>query len=415
MFILRAKYLIPAPKETIENGALAIDASKIVAVGKYSDIHREHACSVIDLGESVILPGLINAHTHLELTALHGSIKPTKSFISWVVKVVRARLLWNEEELNSSVQDGITMSLEAGTTTLADISNTGHTFQNLKDSPLRKTVFHEVIDFNPSTAETTAQVARERITGFPDNNLVTAGISPHAPYTVSDELYRRCLTLSRELNVPICTHIAETKDEIEFLTRGSGGFVNLLRTRNMLNDHWHPPGLLPVEYLNNIGVLKWPWMLIHCNYLSDKEISIIKESGSSVIFCPRSHQFFGHENHPFRKLLSKGTNVALGTDSLASNSSLSILDEMRFLYEHHPDLKPQQILSMATINGAKALGIGDKVGRLAGGLEADITVIEVQRELKVNIYEGLFGAGSRNILTIVAGKVCYDRHGIKRS
>ncbi|MBI4008017.1 MAG: amidohydrolase family protein [Planctomycetes bacterium] len=434
MFILRAKYLLPVPEKAIENGALAIKESKIVAVGKYPDIHRDPpmaGCPVIDLGESVILPGLINSHTHLELTSLHGTIKPTKSFTNWIMKVVRARLSWGEGKLNNSVQNGITMSMESGTTTLADISTTGHAFQKLKCSPLRKTIFHEVIDFNPSTAETTAQGAREKITGFPCDNLLTIGISPHAPYTVSEELYRKCLELSRELNIPICTHIAETKDEIEFLVRGSGSLASLLRAQNMLDESasgGHPPGLLPVEYLNNVGFLKkgrggvTSPLLIHCNYLSDKEISIIKESGASVVFCPRSHKFFGHENHPFRELLSKGVNVALGTDSLASNSSLSILDEMRFLYEHHPDLKPQQILSMTTINGAMALGLEDKVGRLEEGFEADITVIDVQGSNPPHppfvkggnggIYERLFGQASRNILTIVAGQVCYDRHGV---
>jgi cytosine/adenosine deaminase-related metal-dependent hydrolase len=444
MFILKAKYLLPAPDEAIENGALAIDESKIVAAGKYADIHRKHSCKVIDLGESVILPGLINTHTHLELTSLRGAIKPTKNFTAWVTKVVRTRLSWSEEELDDSVQNGITMSLESGTTTLADISATGHSFQNLRDSPLRKTVFHEVIDFNPSTVEATAQATREKITGYPHNSLLTVGISPHAPYTISEELYRKCSTLSHELNIPICTHIAETKDEIEFLTRGSGSFVGLLRAQNMLDERWQPPGLLPIEYVNNIGALTFlkkgkpktfkifqvisslldyfksflptsfqrsRWMLIHCNYLSDKEISIIKASGSSVIFCPRSHQFFGHENHPFRELLSRGINVALGTDSLASNSSLSILDEMRFLYEHHPSLKPYQILSMATINGARALGFEDNVGRLEKGFEADITVIELQGG-NGGIYERLFGPASRNILTIVAGQVCYDRYGL---
>ncbi len=410
MFILRAKYLLSTPEKLIENGALVIDESKIVDADKYPDIHRERSYPVIDLGESVILPGLINAHTHLELTSLHGSIKPTKSFTNWITKVVRTRLSWSDEALNNSVQNGITMSLESGTTTLADVSATGHSFQKLRDSPLRKTVLHEVIDFNPATAKTTIQSAREKINSLHYNNLFTAGISPHAPYTASDELYRKCSTLSRELNIPICTHIAETKDEIEFLTNGSGGFVSLLKAQNMLDEHWHPPGLLPVEYLNNIGALKDKWILIHCNYLSNKEISIIKESGSSVVFCPRSHQFFGHEKHPFRDLLAKGINVALGTDSLASNSSLSILDEMRFLYERHPDLKPQQILSMATINGAMALGIEDKVGRLWEGFEADITVIELPKGHKVNIYERLFDPASRNVLTVVAGQVCYNKY-----
>ena len=171
-------------------------------------------------------------------------------------------------------------------------------------------------------------------------------------------------------------------------------------------DNWQTPGLTPIQYLNETGILRNHPLLIHCNYVTDEEISVIKFSGASVAFCPRSHHFFGHANHPVQKLLDAGINVGLGTDSLASNETLSILDEMKFLSLRH-SISPNTLLTMATINGAKALGLESMVGQIKEGLEADLCGVRLPDVYGGNIYSQLLDTASKNIFTMIAGNICY--------
>ena len=389
MIIVRAKYLIPHPEHCIENGAVAIKGTKIHHVGTFDEIKTlANVEKIIDLGNAVILPGLINIHTHLDLTNLHNRIKPTSNFTHWVFQIVGARIRWKEEDYISSIEKGIELCVESGTTTVADIANTEHSFSVLKKSPLRKVVYKEVIDLNPDHAKDVLKKTQTELsTAIPDN-LLTPGLSPHAPYSVSRELYQTIAQFAVETGTPVCTHIAETRDEIEFLTKGTGSFPAFLKQIRAMPDNWQPPGLTPIHYLNETGILVNRPLLIHCNYVTDEEISVIKSSGASVAFCPRSHHFFGHTNHPVQKLLDAGINVGLGTDSLASNDTLSIIDEMKFLFLRHSIL-PNILLTMATINGAKALGLESKIGQIKEGLQADLCGVRLSDTHVGHIYSQL--------------------------
>ena len=354
MIILKAKYLITNPEHCIENGAVAVNGTKIYRIGTFEEIKAlANVDKFIDLGNAVILPGLINIHTHLDLTNLHNRIKPTTNFTHWVFQIVVARIRWKEEDYISSIEKGIKLCVESGTTTVADIANTAYSFSVLKKSPLRKVVYKEVIDLNPDHAQDVLKKTQSELSTIITDDLLSIGLSPHAPYSVSRELYQAIAQFTAERDTPVCTHIAETQDEIEFLTKGTGSFPAFLRQIRAMPDNWQPPGLTPIQYLNETGILRNHPLLIHCNYVTDEEISVIKFSGASVAFCPRSHHFFGHANHPVQKLLDAGINVGLGTDSLASNETLSILDEMKFLSLRH-SISPKTLLTMATMNGAKA-------------------------------------------------------------
>src|SRR5207249_2843443 len=213
------------------------------------------------------------------------------------------------------------------------------------------------------------------------DELLTSGATPHAPYSVSPELYRGVSDLARRRRLPLATHTAETKEELEFLKSGTGAIREFLIRLNALPEGWIPPGLDAVSYLESLGVLEQPALLIHCNYLDPDSLARLLRSRSSVVYCPRSHEFFRHVDHPVRSLLDLGVNVALGTDSLASNDTLSVLDEMRFLYKNRKDLKVDEILRMATLNGAAALGFGGTVGRLRRGYWADMAVLNLPDHL----------------------------------
>lgn len=408
MIIVKAKYLIPNPDNYIENGAVAVNGTKIHCVGTFDEIRAiDNVDKIIDIGNAVILPGLINIHTHLDLTNLHNCIKPTSNFTHWVFQIVGARIRCKDEDYISSIENGIKLCIESGTTTVADISHTGHSFCLLKNSPLRKVVYKEVIDLNPDHAKDVLKQTQSELSTIMPDDLLSIGLSPHAPYSVSKELYQAIAQFASETGTPVCTHIAEALDEIEFLRKGTGSFPAFLGQIRAMPDNWQPPGLTPIHYLNETGILGNRPLLIHCNYLTDEEISTIKYSGASVAFCPRSHHFFGHTNHPFQKLLDAGINVGLGTDSLASNDTLSILDEMKFLSLHH-SIPPKTLLTMATLNGAKALGLESNTGQIKEGFQADICGVRLPDVPVGNIYVQLLDITSKNIFTMIAGAICYQ-------
>ncbi len=408
MIIIRAKYLIPNPENCIENGAVTVNGVKIDRFGKFDELktHGKNE-TIIDLGNAVILPGLINIHTHLDLCNLHNRVKPTNNFTHWVFQIAGAKLRWKDEDYISSIEKGAEICIESGTTTLADIASTGHSFAILKKYPLRKVVFKEIINTNPDNVNDVMNKIQTELSMTATDNLLHTGLSPHAPYSVSKELYQAIAQMAKKTGTPICTHIAETQDEIEFLTRGTGNFPILLKQLRAMPNNWQPPGFTPILYLKETGILSSSPLLIHCNYITDEEISMIKSTNANVAFCPRSHRFFGHTNHPVQKLLDAGINVGLGTDSLASNDSLSILDEMKFLFNNY-SISPKTLLTLATINGAKALNMESKVGQIREGFQADLCAIRISNSHTDNIYNQLLDVATKNIFTMVAGTVCYN-------
>ncbi|MFQ5686204.1 MAG: amidohydrolase family protein [Candidatus Scalindua sp.] len=413
MLLLKSKYLLKDPNSVIDDGAVLIDGGKVKFAGSANDINNHEPCRIIDLGNSAIVPGFVNTHTHLDLTHLHNFIKYNGDFTDWIRQLVNAKKEWTESEYLSSIRSGIKKSLESGTTTVADITRNGLALEELQKSNIRKTLFYELIDFNPDSAENTIGNFKNMTRKVKHDKLLSIGIFPHAPYTVSEELYRRSKTVSDESGFSIATHISETIDEANFLTRGAGNFASLLRDFDMLKG-WKPPGLRPVNYMENIGFLENGCILVHCNYLSGEEVDQIEESNSTIVFCPRSHKYFRHKDHPFYKLGNRDINVALGTDSLASNDSLSILDEMKYIYTQHKTPKPQDILYMGTIAGAIALRLNNKIGKLEEGYDADIAVIDVKEKILTNIYDRIFSHDSECVLTVVSGTICYDKHGVTR-
>src|SRR3972149_3565352 len=237
MIIVRAKYLIPHPEHCIENGAVAIKGTKIHHVGTFDEIKTlANVEKIIDLGTARFLPGLINIHTHLDLTNLHKRIKPTTNFTHWLFQIVGARIRWKEGDYISSIEKGIELCVESGTTTVADIANTEYSFSVLKKSPLRKVVYKEVIDLNPDHAKDVLKKTQSALSTITIDDLLSTGLSPHAPYSASRELYQAIAQFAVETDTPVCTHIAETRDEIEFLTKGTGSFPTFLRQIRAMPD-----------------------------------------------------------------------------------------------------------------------------------------------------------------------------------
>ena len=201
------------------------------------------------------------------------------------------------------------------------------------------------------------------------------GLAPHAPYSTGLDVYREARREADQRGWPLSTHLHETPDEIAFTESGSGSLYDLIARYGLLPRGWRPAGLRPIPMLAEAGFFSGPVLAAHANYLTDEEIRILARSGSSVAWCPRSHAFFKHTDHPWRRLLTAGVNVCLGTDSLASSPSLSVLDEIRFIFGRHPDADARTLLQMGTLDGARSLGLEGELGDLAQGMRADFVVV----------------------------------------
>ncbi len=339
-----ARWLFPVSGPPVEGGSVTLADGHIVALGVGGGE---------DLGEVAILPGLVNAHCHLDLTGMRGVAPPSPDFTGWLLRVIAHRRARTPEQTLADIHAGIEQSLAAGTTLLGDISGDGASAAALAGSPLSAVVFREVLGLTPERAA----LATRTMTEWGD------GVSPHAPYSCHVDLYRVAAATGR----PVCTHLAESTAEVDLLAGRTGPFVDFLKGLGV----WHPDGLAGgpghvIELLDTTA----PVLLAHGNHLGDERLP----DNFTVVYCPRTHAAFGHPPHPAPWLLARGVRVALGTDGLASNPDLSILEEMRFLHRH-AILPPGDILRAATLSGAEALGRADQCGSLGPGKRADLIAV----------------------------------------
>ncbi len=362
----------------------------------------------LDFPQCVVLPGLVNAHAHLEMTHVAGAVQKRLEFTQWLRTLTQE--LRNADEADPDARergaaDGIKMCLESGTTTVCDIANTGVSFEEVCNNGLRGIVLYELLGFRPDRAIEYTGRAASWFADHEDHSRVALGVSAHAPYSVSADLFRGAAKIADKENRLLAIHVAETEEEERFLHTGLGPFKEHLEFYNAYDPGFAPPCTSPIRYLSQLGVLGRPRLLIHCNYLDDEEIQIIADSGSSVVYCPRSHAYFGHSNHPYPRLREAGVNVAIGTDSLASNESLSILDEMRFLQDKGIVTDLGELIGLATENGAKALQMDATIGAIMPGMKADFTVVRIPDDTTPET--GLLDLHSRVEAVIVDGVPVY--------
>ncbi len=379
--VIRARWVVPVTSPPIENGYVGTSGSYITQVGKG---RPDVAGETIDLGDSVLLPGLVNAHTHLALTSLHGHIPYQGSFTGWIKALGRASaVLEDDETFRASVNAGLQASLSAGVTTIADIGYGQRSIDGWRDAPLRLVGFLEVLGMGPKRwggherSISAAEDAIRRAVG--EGHPAMLGLSPHAPYSTDPVVYRDAMRTSCRL----CTHLAETREEHQFLHDGTGPFRDLLEEWNLWDGSFQPPGCSPVQYMQQLGLFRthpfFAPLLVHVNYLDDADLDVLAATHANVVYCPRAHAFFGHEPHRYREMLGRGINVCIGTDSLASNDSLSILDELRFLRSVDDQSSDEWLLRMGTMHGAAALGPCATTGALECGGRADLVAVPLGR------------------------------------
>jgi cytosine/adenosine deaminase-related metal-dependent hydrolase len=318
---------------------------------------------------------LVNAHTHLDLTGLRGLAPPSPDFTGWLRNVIIHRRNRSPEQVQADLRAGLAESLRFGTTLLGDIAAAGLSWPLLAQGPARAVVFYELLGLPQERAEPAWTAAEAWLGAHPGTATCRPGLSPHAPYSVSDWLFHRAAKAANQLRLPLATHLAETAAECELLAEHRGPFVDFLAELGV----WVPDNLVtsPEEvgliYDGDVHDPAVPRLYVHGNYLDPMLLHIV--SRGTLVYCPRTHAAFGHPPHPFRDFLSRGVRIALGTDSLASNPDLDVLAEARFLHRLYPDLPGDRLLHMATLAGAEALGWANETGSLTPGKSADLLVV----------------------------------------
>ena len=379
--ILRARVVLPVSRPPIEDGALCLLGNRITWTGAWRDLSRAGRGSALDLGETILLPGLINSHCHLDYTSMAGQISPPKTFVDWLKLITTGKSGWTYSDFAQSWLDGAKMLLRTGTTTVGDVEMAPELIPDVwSATPLRIFSFLEMTGVRShATATGIVSEALEKIASLPRGRC-RLGLSPHAPYSTTPELLRLAAESARRKRLRLTTHVAESEEEFEMFRHGRGKMFDwIARNGRNMSDC----GLgSPVQHLERCGALGKNLLAIHVNYLGTGDAQLLSRRKTSVVHCPRSHAYFKHRQFPLGELGFYGINLCLGTDSLASVQparkqalELNLFEEMRQLAASVPALAPETILRMATINGARALGFQGRLGELAPNALADLIAI----------------------------------------
>jgi len=435
-----ARWVFPISSTAVADGAIAVDGETIVAVGPRATLVSQFPeATVREFGESAIIPGLVNVHSHLELTAMRGFLeKEETDFFAWLKRLTNARReRLSADDLNVSAAWGACEAARAGVTCIADASDCAFESMNaLREVGLRGIVFQESFGPDPRLAKENfeklhAEIARLRER---ETSLVKCGVSPHAPYTVCAPQLEMIANFSVSESLPLMMHAAETAMEVSLMREGRGPFAEGLRRRGI---EWHTPGVSTIQYLNDHGVLETRPLLAHCIYVDESDLETLKQTRSRVAHCPKSNAKLGHGVAPFAWFLEKGITVGLGSDSVASNNTCDLLEEARFALllarsgartndrvtnepadddgRRNYRLKADELLQTATLGGARALNMQGQIGELREGVQADFALIALNGPHQIPSYDPastliVASSGRDVVLTVVAGREIY-RHG----
>jgi 5-methylthioadenosine/S-adenosylhomocysteine deaminase len=423
MKILTAEYVLPISGEPVRDGAVAIDGERIVAVGTRRDIFEKFPLSERDdLGNAAILPGFVNCHSHLEITAMRGFLDSVEhDFYAWLITLTKTRgETLSDRDVEVAAVAGALEGARAGVTCFGDIGRYGRAgFDALKANGLRGIVFQET-EFSPDdqTAPEDFEKLKDKFLALREDEtpMVKAGLSPHSPYTVSPALFRLIAGYALEESVEISIHAAESREEDELMIKGTGFFADL---HKRFGSTWESPGCSTVRYFSELGILLAKPLFAHCITASGDDLRLLAASGSRVAHCPKSNAKFGHGYAPFEQFLDNRIAVGLGSDSVASNNSCDILEEARFAAlaaRNRPGSKrfigAREVLETATLGGAKALGLEREIGTLEAGKQADLIAISLDNIAQQPIHDVqtalVFASNARDVtMTMVAGREIY--------
>jgi cytosine/adenosine deaminase-related metal-dependent hydrolase len=422
--IYAARWLLPVASQAVEDGALVVEGSKIAGVGSCAELLGLFPeSSVQDLGNAIILPGLVNAHSHLELTAMRGYLENEETnFFSWLRKLTLARLnLMTEDDIEVSALSGACEAARAGVTAVGDASDAGRlSMKALQSVGLRGIVFQESFGPDANLAKenfVTLQAKVDQLLAS-QTELVRVGVSPHSPYTVSGPQLEMIADFALREKLPLMIHAAESAAEESLIKDGTGLFAEGLQKRNIV---WDIPGMSPIQYLKERGILETKPLLAHCIRVDQHDLEAISADGASIAHCPKSNAKLGHGFARLSAFLQNGINVGIGSDSVASNNTCDILEETRFAAllsravgsgdNTQSRVGNPELLHLATSGGERCLGLNEG-GPLQPGAEADFIAVSVAGTQQTPMYDPaatlLFSSSGRDVvLTVVAGREIY--------
>lgn len=363
--LIQAAWIAPIDQPPIRDGAIVFRDGRIVETGPTRVLRTKHpAAETIDLGNSILLPGLVNAHVHLELSDLSRQPLPAGGFVDWLIDLIVRR---RDTDVSSAVANGARQCLRFGVTTVGDI--TGQCALSraaLAKAPMRGISYGEVQAMAQRRGLLDQRLSAA-IDTTPHNPRVRVGISPHAPYTIEPHAITACT----KTGLPLAMHLAESSEESTFLANHTGAFRDLWETLGWWDNRVSRFVGGPIRMAQSLGLLDMPALLAHVNYCDDDELALLAAGRASVVYCPRTHDYFHHPLHRWRDMLAAGINVAIGTDSTASSPDLNLVDDLRLLHHISPNCTPQSLWELVTLRGARALGMQDEVGSLTPGKFAD--------------------------------------------
>lgn len=372
--IIRARAVVTMDGPPIENGALRLDDGKIAAVGPWDDLRRNVGRNeLVDLGECALLPGLINAHCHLDYTNLRGSIPGPQSFAAWVGEITERKAALTPEDYLASIARGFMEAASFGTTTIANLAAFPELLARMRPPPLRTWWFAELIDVRQPVS---ASAVLDKMVAQPASAEWQGGfgLAPHAPFTVSEALYAEVAKLGRNRDLRLTTHLAESREEMQMFRDRSGALFDFMKAIGRPMDDCRET--TPLALLLGAGILDDRWIIAHLNELTPGDLRLLVTAPKfHIVHCPRSHAYFRHAPFRFEELRALGFNICLGTDSLASNDDLSLLAELRAFLAAEPSLSPRELFEMVTVRAAAALGQHEVLGKIRAGFAADLIAV----------------------------------------
>jgi cytosine/adenosine deaminase-related metal-dependent hydrolase len=400
MIVYRAAWVCPIDRPPIERGWVAVEDGRIVGVGGPADPfpdtgdsprqsgdsprnERDSPNTQRDLGAVVLMPGLVNAHTHLELSWLRGRVPPSSSFIGWITQLFALRRRPENPDdpaVLSAALDAATEARESGTVAVGDISNSLASVGPMAEAGLHGLIFHELLGFaeRDGSPVDRSMSARQQAS----SRGARVSIAPHAPYSTSPELFRAIRAAVNASALPITSvHLGESPEEVEMLAHGTGPWPGMLRVVGVWRDDWNVPHCGPVEYLDGLGILDARTLVVHGVQFDDRALARLASIGATVVTCPRSNQWVGVGVPPVERFYRSGVSVAVGTDSLASVGDLNLFSELKTMRWLAPSVPARELLRSATLVGARGLGLESDLGALAPGRLATMIAVELPEPL----------------------------------
>lgn len=368
--IVRAQWILPVASPPVRDGWVSVNDGRVAAVGE-----GRAPAPATDLGEVVLLPGLVNAHTHVELSWMAGLVPPAASMDAWIRTLMQVRRAGpaggaavREAEVVATMTRAVSQMRGAGTVLVGDITNTLASVPVLERGGCDAAIFHEILGFSPVDPAGMVRDAWKRVNERPPETTseVVFSVVGHAPYSTAPALFAE-IAAHHQGPAPLSVHLAESLEEVEFLHTGGGPIKKMLKALGVWDEAWETPRCGPVEYLKRIGYLQIGTLLVHCVHLTAAELDDVRDAGAVIVTCPRSNVWVGGGVPPVSRFYGAGVPVAIGTDSLASNDTLNMFDELAALRRLAPEVNAARLLESATRVGAEALGFGEHYGSITAG------------------------------------------------